>query len=259
MTDDPTLYRIAVFATPDDRTELASVLREQLNLLPTDAAIQARNLPGVLPERLPLAQAQRVSEGIREHGLHAEAFPANSIPELHPCETPHHLRWPAEGLQLCDLQGRVEHTIPWADIELVSLGQISTMAMGPGAIPPIVTVSAGGHPVPHRDTHSRHSSGLEILILSRNPRRVLRLDQKRLNYEFLGDRRSDSAANNIRLFLAELAQLAPGTYLTPATTAFLSHDVLSRYEFGSFEELERRTVLHALIRAKWRRETQTGR
>jgi molybdate-binding protein len=101
-------HRVAVFAAPDDIHDLSRVLAEVLGMHPTDAAVHARNAPGVLPDRLTAEQAKRLAAAIRETGLHAEALAGESIPEFEHAEVVHHLRCLDDGLEIVELHGATE-------------------------------------------------------------------------------------------------------------------------------------------------------
>ncbi|RPI91244.1 MAG: hypothetical protein EHM42_00005 [Planctomycetaceae bacterium] len=248
----PTWYRIAIFAIPEDRSELAEILAKTLSLLPTDAAIQARNLPGLVNGEFPLDAARRATQALAELGLHAEAIPVDQTPHLHPCETPHHLRWPAEGLEICGLSGEVESTVAWPNVEMISVGQVPLESTMHHTDRKTTFVSAGRHHVPEGDSTARLAAGPEAWVVCREPHRVLRLDHKRFNYEGLAERKTESATANFRQFLMELVARAQDAYLTPATMAFLTAEHAQKYSFASVTELERSTLLHLLIRRSGR-------
>ncbi|MCY2967853.1 MAG: hypothetical protein NT069_30200, partial [Planctomycetota bacterium] len=154
MNTAPSLYRIVVFATPEDRLEVASVLRECLSLLPTDAAIQARLLPGVVNGEYPRESAERAAVAISELGPHAEAIPTHLVPVLHPCETPRHLRWPVGELQIVDARGEIEQRIAWDDVELVSVGQVPLDSTRHNTPRSTAVIAAGRHVVPEGNSTS---------------------------------------------------------------------------------------------------------
>lgn len=244
----PPLYRIAVFTIPEDRSELAELLVEHLSLLPTDGAIQARNLPGVITGEFPGDTAERAVRALAAAGLQAQAVPADAVPHLHPFEVPHHLRWPAEALEICGLSGEVESRIPWGHVDLISVGQVPLDSSRHHTDRQTTVVAAGRHHVPEGDSNARLSPGPEAWIVCSQPDRVLKLDHKKLNYEHLGVNKSESATANFRHFLVELVERASTAYLTPATVAFLAGDLAQRFSFPGSTDLERATLVHLLIR-----------
>jgi hypothetical protein len=67
-----------------------------------------------------------------------------------------------------------------------------------------------------------------------------------MNYEYLGERKTDSATVNFRLFLDDLLRHTPHAYVTPSTRAFLAHGAERLYHFDSTEHLQRYTQFHCL-------------
>ena len=61
-----------------------------------------------------------------------------------------------------------------------------------------------------------------MIIVRRDPRIAFRVVENQMNYAYLGDRLSPSAAENFPLFVADLVARADDAYLTPSTRAFLA-------------------------------------
>lgn len=245
--DTTATHRVAVFAAPDDIHDLSQVLVDVLRMHPTDAALHARFAPGVLPDLLTGEQAAQLAAAINETGLHAAALAAETIPELENAETVHHVRCLDKGLEILELHGAEQCVIPWHEIELLSIGQVSLETSrhyigteGAGGILAARRTSPG--PVDHQ-----LPAGPEAWIIRREPLRAYRIDHKRMNYEYLGARKSDSATANFHLLIDDIIARVPETYLPPATRAFLEHGPVTDYSFESPEALKRYTVLHLLI------------
>jgi hypothetical protein len=90
-------------------------------------------------------------------------------------------------------------------------------------------------------------AGPEAWLIRREPSRGFRIDHKRMNYEYLGTRKTDSATANFHLLIDDIIAHCPEVYLPPATRAFLEHGPVTDYSFDSPEELKRYTVLHLLV------------
>lgn len=245
--DTTAVHRVAVFAAPDDVHDLSRVLVAVLGMHPTDAAVHARYAPGVLPDRLPAGQAAELAGAIEGIGIRAEAIAAESIPEFEHAEVVHHVRCLDAGLEILEFHGAEECVVPWGEIELVSIGQVPLEtsrhyvgAEGASVISAARRTAPGpvDRPLP---------AGPEAWIIRREPLRGFRIDHKRMNYEYLGTRKSDSATANFRLLIDDIIAQVPETYLPPATRAFLEHGPVTEYSFESQEALKRYTVLHLLV------------
>jgi len=242
------MHRVVVFACPSaDRVPLSDILVEHLGLTRTDAAIQARLAPGVIQGEFPEARAKDAATAIQQLGIQARAVSATEIPALHPVERVHHLRWPETGLEIRDAAGTDWETIPWNKIDLVSVGQVPLDSVRHVVARSTTLVSTGRHHTTEAESSAPHSPGLELLLVCRDPFRVLRLEHPHLNYEFLADRRGSGSADNFRLLVTDLLSRAPNAYKTPATQAWLAGESTAAYHFDSAIALERVTQLNLLI------------
>jgi hypothetical protein len=238
--------RVVVYAAPDDPADLGEVLTRVLGLHPTDALLHARYAPGLFPDLLTAETARRLAESISAMGVLAAVIPDTEVPDLDEGEIVHHLRCAAHGLEVLELHGRTEHVIPWTSVELISVGQVPLETTRHFASSDMNTVRSGRRTSPST-VETSLSPGPEAWIICANPSRALRIDHKRMNYEYLGERKSDSATANFRLFLEDLVARAGHAYRTPATRAFLQHGSVADYSFESAGELQRATVLHLLL------------
>ncbi|MFN0056764.1 MAG: hypothetical protein ACKV0T_31860 [Planctomycetales bacterium] len=244
--DSDLSYRVAVFATPDDVADLSEVLSEVLGLHATDAMIHARAAPGILPDRLSREQSERLAQAISDSGLQAAAIPVGEIPTFDHVPMVHHARCAPAGLEILELHGRPQGAIPWSDVELVSVGQVPREGTRHFAPQEMQTVRAARRTGPST-LETPLSPGPQALIIAAGPFPVLRIDHKQMNYEYLGERKTDSATGNFRMFLDDVVSCAPAAYLTPATRAYLRHGSVADYSFESADELVRSTVLHLLL------------
>ncbi len=92
--------------------------------------------------------------------------------------------------------------------------------------------------------------GPSAWFVCKNPDCQLRIDHKRMNYGYLGKRRTFSATANFRLFLDDVIARARQAYLTPSTRDYLEHGSVTDYSFSSPEALKHDAILHLLIRRR---------
>jgi hypothetical protein len=88
---------------------------------------------------------------------------------------------------------------------------------------------------------------MELWLACERPWTVYRIVHNQMNYEYLDERKTDSATRNFTLFVDDLSQHAPQAYLTPATRAFLRRDHQRQFEFQSPGDLRDGTILHLLL------------
>lgn len=242
---EPTV-RVAVFAAPDGIDELSHVLSDVLGLHPTDAAIHARGMPGILPDSLPREKGAQLVAGINRIGLHAELVPSGDVPALDHVQPVHHLRCLDSGLEVLALHGEREAIVPWQDIELICVGVIPQEVTKHYLSGEMATLSAA-----RRTTHLALelplSEGPELWIGCRQPFRAFRIDHKRMNYEYLGERKTDSATVNFRSLLEDILRQAPQAYLTPSTRAYIGHGAEKLYRFESTDALSHYLQFHILV------------
>lgn len=243
------MHQLVVFAcSPAEREPLAEILVAHLGLTRTDAAIQARLAPGVLRGEFPPEKATRAAAEIQQLGLQALALPVQDVPTLHPHETVHHLRWPDEGLQVLDSVAASAETILWEQLDLLSVGLVPLDSVSPGVTPSTSVLATGRQHLPDAATSViHHPPQLALLLVCRNPFRVLWVEAPHLNYEFLGTRRTTGSSDNFRLLVEDLLTRAPHVYRPPATQAWLRGGPPEAYQFESPAALERATQLHLVI------------
>jgi hypothetical protein len=61
----------------------------------------------------------------------------------------------------------------------------------------------------------------EVVIVRRDPRIAFRVVENHMNYAYLGERRSTSAAENFPVFVADLCARAEDAVITPSTRSLL--------------------------------------
>ena len=87
----------------------------------------------------------------------------------------------------------------------------------------------------------------EVIIVRRDPRLAFRIVETKMNYGYLGDRLSTSAAENFPQLVGDLRRLATAAYLTPTTTALLDGGDPEEFEFASSQSL----LDYATLRLLW--------
>lgn len=240
------LYRVVVFAAPDDPGELSEVFESALGMHATDAIVHARSAPGVLSLSLPKEQADQIAAGIGAIGLGAEVVAEADLPDLVRPTVVHHAACLEDGLEIMELHGRESALIAWDDVDLLSIGQIPKESSRHYPANDVTTVKSGRRTGPST-LETPLSPGPEAWILCARPFRVYRIDHKRMNYEYLGARKIDSATANFRLFIDDIVARARRAYLTPATRAYVEHGSVADYSFQTADELQRDTILHLLV------------
>ena len=245
--DDPgSVYRVAIFSRSSDPDAIAGALVGSLGLNRIDAKIHAAQVPGVLPDRLTREQAESLVAAIKATGVTAIAVAQSDIPQLNHPETIHHAACLDDGLEIIGLSGSRSGFVAWDDLEFLSVGHVPLESAHHYASESNVVVRSSPH------TFEEQSEGIAVSgpvcwIIARNPQRVFFINHSRMNYDYLGDRKSSSATANFHEFLTDLARLATTAYLTPATHAILDRGSASDYLFKDSEQFKQATVLQFLL------------
>jgi hypothetical protein len=159
----------------------------------------------------------------------------------------HHARCLDQGLEIVDLRGGREQLIAWPEIVLLAIGQVpqehaTHLATGQMAV---ISSARRSRVVP---TEVPLTPGPEALLICEPAARAWRIDHKRMNYEYLGARKTDSATANFRIFVDDLVQRAPAAGLTRSTRAWLDHGAVDSWSFESAADLARDALLQYLLR-----------
>jgi hypothetical protein len=191
--------------------------------------------------------AERLAAAISQIGLHAVALAESDVPQLAHAKNINHARCLSSGFEIVGLDGQRTLLIPWDQLDLLSVGLVPFETVRRDIAPEAAIIHSAPRTGPTTIDLSL-SNSLEAWIACRTPDCAYRIDSKRMNYEYLGSRKTDSATANFRLFLDDLIARAPGLYLTPSTRAYAEHGSVHDYSFESSQDLMRATILHMLIR-----------
>jgi hypothetical protein len=158
----------------------------------------------------------------------------------------HHAACSGDSLEILGLRGARASLIRWPDLELVSVGYIPLEAAHHSSTDSMVVVHSAPHTFDETSDHVT-SSGPECWLIAKRPQRIYCLNHDRMNYDYLGPRKTGSASANFREFLKDIAHLAEDAFLTPATHQFLSHGPVNDYTFPTAEQLKRTTLVQFLL------------
>jgi len=245
-------YRVAVFAVPADEEAFLQVLQDRLGMNGIDARIHLHELPGLLPDRLEQPVAIELAAAIRELGVEAQAVATADLPVLEHVASAHHVRCGESGLELIGTSGGVDETIPWSQLKLVSIADVPLESVRHYVARPTAVIRAGPGRVSPPSLDKPPVRGAEMWIICEGPFRAIRIDHREMNYEYLGDRKSSSAAANFSLFVADLAVWAPQLYWTPAARAFRRRAPAAEYRFDSRQAHRDATMLQVLLMRRMR-------
>ena len=159
---------------------------------------------------------RKLLDGLYDAGVAAEAWRADQFPELSPARTVHRAACLNEGFRIEGLRGEPTHWVPWDRIEMICAGRISaedeyrkdpnprwpsTVVAGIRALALMKPRPLGRH---SRAQRIPRDPVCEALIVRRDPRIAFRVVENQMNYAYLGNRLSNSAAENFPVFLADL-------------------------------------------------------
>ena len=257
LGSDADTYQVVVFAKPDDPEELVELLMQTLGQNRVDARIQTRQVPGLLSERLKEWQAVALVEVLFEHGISAAMFASSEVPSLMHPSVVHHSACREDGLEIFGLDGTVVDRVLWSDLDLLSIGEIPQDAPHHTTTPKMLVVSSAGMPentsVPTTTFHSP-----ELWLVALHPERVFRIDARQMNYEYLDDRKTASAAVNFRHFVEDIAARSASTWFTPSTHAWLKHESQFQFQFADSDSLRQATLTSLLMRREFEREAASA-
>lgn len=239
-------FAVVIFGQPASPHVVAELLVDVAKLAPTDALIHSRYAPGVLPDRLDRATAERLVNLLQGIGLHAEVIEPVQLLNFHAAHAVHHAEILVDGLQLITERGTADGLVSWDRVSVISTGLIpleSTLQYDWNDEHFFATARRSHHE-PHR---AMLPPVMQLWLVVRGEAAPIHIDQTRMNYETLGAAKTDSSTENFRIFLNRLVERAPHAHVTSSTRAYLDHASVLKYAFTSSDELQRTTQLHALI------------
>lgn len=245
-------YRVVVFARPDDPDDFVDAVMKTIGANRVDARIDWNLAPGILPHKLTLEAASKLANALRGLGVNTSVVLESTLLRLDHAETVHRAACLPEGLEIAGLTGARSALIEWQDVVLMSVGFVPLETAKHYNVEPQVAVFSAPHS--HTElTETTAITGFELWLVTARPERVFRIEQDRMNYEYLGERKVPSAAANFKVFLTDIALHAKRAYLTPAAHALIEFKPVGKYRFTDSAELQRETQLHFLLHRELQR------
>lgn len=244
-------YRVAVFAVPEERETLVPILALLPNISAIDARVRLHDLPGLLPERVDADTADRLVTELQSAGVNAKKFDETEIPRMERRRTLHHIRCVSGGLEFVGADGETEVVLPWEELALISIGVVPEERAHHDIIPPRTLVHSAPH-VYGSDIVAKGGRGPEMWLVREEPFEAWRVDHVEMNYEYLGDRKSTSAAANFHVLAEDIADHAEAAYRTPSARAYLQTGRAEGYRFESRQAHAKAVQLHVLLRRTMR-------
>jgi hypothetical protein len=239
------LYRLVVFDELDEPAEVRDLICKVTGMHPTEAMVWIAKMPGTWPRPLPEGLTRTLLDGLYELKVAAEAWAVDRFPDLGTPRTIHEAACLPEGFRVSGLRGEPTHWVPWPKVEMICAGRIDAedeyRAGGPPKWPSAVVTGIRAialrkpEPAPRRSRATRvpRDPVGEVLIVRKDPRVTFRVVENQMNYAYLGEALSPSAAANFPKFVADLCARAEDAFLTPSTTALLQGGDRDEYTFGS--------------------------
>ena len=242
-------YRLMVFDSIEEPKVTRDLFCKVTEITSSDALIWLAKAPGPWPRTLSAAQTKQLLDGLYDLGIAAEAWRVDRFPELSPARTIHDAACLPEGFRVKGLRGEPTHWVPWDKVEMLCAGKINADDEYRSVQPPRwpSAVAAGLRALTFRkpepfNRRARASRVLrdpvgEVLIVRRDPRIAFRIVENKMNYGYLGDRLSTSAAINFPILLADLAARSSDAFLTPSTRALMQKEDPGEFTFETSQGL----------------------
>jgi hypothetical protein len=249
MSTTPARYRLVIFQAIDEPQELRELFCRVTGMHPTDAVQWLARAPGTWPQPLEEPEVRKLLDGLYDLRIAAEAWRVDQFPELSPTRSVHRAACLAEGFRIEGLRGEPTHWVPWDRIELICAGQIGAedeyRHVQPPRWPSAMVAGFRALALMKPRPSQRHARAMriprdpvgEVIIVRRDPRIAFRVVENQMNYAYLGQRLSQSAAENFPVFVADLCARAVEAYITPSTQSLLEHRSPGEHEFPSSQAL----------------------
>jgi hypothetical protein len=258
MAQSDVQYRLVIFDELDDPLKVRDLFSEVTGAHPTDAMQWVARVPGLWPKLLNEGQVRRLLDGLYELKIAAEAWRVDAYPDISRPRTIHEGACLDGGFRVTGLRGEPTHWVPWDRVELIAAGRVSAEDEFRDVTPPgwINALSTGFRAVTGRaPLAARKSRAMrvprdpigEVLIIRRDPRLAFRIVENKMNYGYLGDRLSTSAAENFPRLVGDIRKFATSAHITSTTTALLDGGDPEEFEFASSQSL----LDYATLRLLW--------
>ncbi|MGO9471360.1 MAG: hypothetical protein ACLQIB_12675 [Isosphaeraceae bacterium] len=265
MPKTPARYRLVIFDEVADPQDLRDPVCRATGRHPTDVVQWLARAPGTWPEPLEEPAVRAFLDALFEGGIAAEAWRSDQFPDLSPARTIHRAACLGDGFRIEGLRGEPTHWVPWDRIELIGAGRIMAedefrhvqSTRWPSAVVSGIRALALMKPRPYtrlaRAARIPHDPVGEVVIVRRDPRIAFRAVENQMNYAYLGERRSTSAAENFPVFVADLCARADDAFITPSTRSLLTRQEPGEHAFPSSAALLD-YVTHRLLWSWYRRD-----
>jgi hypothetical protein len=258
-------YRLVIFDAISEPMELRDLVCRATGMHPTDAVQWLARAPGTWPQPLYQSKVRAILDGLYEAGIAAEAWRTDLFPDLSPPRTIHRAACLNEGFRTEGLRAEPTHWVPWDRIELICAGKISAedefrqvqAPRWPSTVVSGIRALALMKPQPIRRSARaaripRDPTG-EAIVVRRDPRIAFRVVENQMSYAYLGERLSQSAAENFPVFIADLCARSTAAYITPSTRSLLEQHDPGSHEFPSSQALLEYAT-HRLLWSWYRRD-----
>src|SRR5262245_16209275 len=186
-------FRLVVYAHHLDPHIFREILADHLDLNRADAMRLVAHAPGILPLSMSRRRAGRLGRLLASVGVHVGVWPEDRLPDLRdPCVV-HKVACRPLGLETFGPRGEPLHWVPWAQLELINIGEF------PGGIkelslsgPTWMSASVGtmrALVLGYRRSglHVRKlvaQSQLELWLVRGRPTQLIRIPQDQVSYEY---------------------------------------------------------------------------
>jgi hypothetical protein len=263
-------YRLVIFEAIDEpQGRLRDLVCRVTGMHPTDVVQWLARAPGTWPQPLEEPEVRELLDALYEAEIAAEAWRTDQFPDLSPPRTIHRAACLGEGFRIEGLRGEPTHWVTWDRIELICAGRVaaedefrqvqsphwpSTVVAG---IRALALMKPKPSPRHSRATRIPRDPVGEAIIVRREPRIAFRVVENQMSYAYLGERRSNSAAENFPILVADLCARAETAYVTRSTRSLLERGEPDDYAFASSQALLDYAT-HRLLWSWYARDRESG-
>lgn len=201
--------------TPDF-DKLRRAFRSVSSLTDADAHILGNDAFGILVKGKPLAEATTLQAALRAEGIEAHVIPEDDLPALPPTKFLNRVEARPEALTIYDPVGR-SFAVEWGHVMLIAAGSVRLTDFNRIRTEKRVTrydAQGGAYTETVVDYNTREERNahflLEIILTRGVARYSIKADPAALLlFRYLGERRTDSLAQNFALLVQDLMTYAP--------------------------------------------------